>query len=832
MQLFSFETADPSRAHAHYLRTREQEEALAGCGPEPRVPRDPGLEGGAFAAAGAAGVTQSLDLPTKSFMRPQTARTDPRRVSFEGLPSKKEARPRPASARTSKSRSGGWPVAVPANDAARGEGYADKISVLEEQIQRLQSDVDTARTDLEVWPTGKGTNRESHDFSQENARNPVVYRVQDDTAFHHMPRYSGDAVEDREDQEAEAQEAWREAAEPASHDVPGTESAAADTAMMEEARLLADHLAELANISSEERLVGTGQYDEARFLANLMREDVETNGGSPMASTNAGLVGGAGGEAPTEDAESHEGSPSPKDHAALTESMEDFSWMDAYRRSRDSLQYADLLNSALFQNLLGKSRGEEGETGGETREEVDEQEQEEPYDGWEVDNPEEQTAWRMLRPQPVTTGRHPEHNGCVHYMGHGDLHGDSRSKPASGYHRATKVKPFSFDQRDQNKRKTISQVKLEQDLSLKKKEEEEAVNVMFKANGLPRSTLEPRYEKLTRQQAARTRENKRRSQENLKKAEQPFSFYFADKDRKAAREAKLEKARNVNAKPFKANPIPKSVHESRYELLQFDRERRKEEAREKATKALARSSLPERMRNAAPKKVPAYDSSKPYSQYKLGEVPDFDALHADFDNKLARMRERNRRQLTVPKDFHLGGRNKAEAEARQRKSELKKQMILLDMELDQQDLPETRWPYKGQRSPNKPTPPPTMQGHVEYKTTTATRLRAENVKAAKAAGQFDSREQKEARAEKQRRRDASRRMAEWLKMQRKRAQEGVAGTGPASYARSGEHDFADAVGIPRMHVAARHKQVADEAHKIVEQALLEQGLDAFKYCDG
>ena len=35
-----------------------------------------------------------------------------------------------------------------------------------------------------------------------------------------------------------------------------------------------------------------------------------------------------------------------------------------------------------------------------------------------------------------------------------------------------------------------------------------------------------------------------------------------------------------------------------------------------------------------------------------------------------------------------------------------------------------------------------------------------------------------------------------------------------------------------MHVAARHKQVADEAHKIVEQALLEQGLDAFKYYDG
>ena len=40
-------------------------------------------------------------------------------------------------------------------------------------------------------------------------------------------------------------------------------------------------------------------------------------------------------------------------------------------------------------------------------------------------------------------------------------------------------------------------------------------------------------------------------------------------------------------------------------------------------------------------------------------------------------------------------------------------MILLDMELDKQDLPETRWPYKGTRSPTKPTPPPAAQAPVE-----------------------------------------------------------------------------------------------------------------------
>ena len=39
-------------------------------------------------------------------------------------------------------------------------------------------------------------------------------------------------------------------------------------------------------------------------------------------------------------------------------------------------------------------------------------------------------------------------------------------------------------------------------------------------------------------------------------------------------------------------------------------------------------------------------------------------------------------------------------------------------------------------------------------------------------------------------------------------------------------------GVPLQHVQARHKQVASEAHEIVEQALLEQGIDAYKYVEG
>ena len=786
-------------------------------------------------------MTQSLELPARASTRPQTAaRADTRRVSFEGLPRKGPGgRARPASARGASSARG-WPVAAAEADPSSGGGYQDKIMALEEQILRLQSDVEYAREELqpevEKIKPKPGAKDLGPPADHRHLRNQAVYRAQTAVAPRHIPRYGAESEEDLEGRQegAAVQEAWPvvEGQEGAAGEGGVGEPSAVREDMSEEVRLLADHLAELANFTAEDELVGTGQFDEARFLTNLLREA----SGSPSDRSPGTKVGHEGREGGEEERtggerEGQDALSSPaKEGNALTESMEDFSWMDAYRSSHDDLQYADLLNSALFQNLLGQAQGEPEE--GATAREEGNLEDGVREDWSDANEPEGESAWRMLRPQQLDSGRHSGHDGCVHYMGRGELHGDSRPKPASGYHRATKVKAFSFDQRDQNKHKTISQVKLEQDLALKAKEEAEACKVRFKANPLPRATLQPRYEKLTREQAARTRENKRRSQENLKRAEKPFSFYFSDKERKAAREEKLERARNTNSNSFKANPIPASVHESLYELLQFDRERRKEEAREKAAKALTKASLPERMKNAAPKKVPAYDTSKPYSQYKLGEVPDFDALHADFDSKLARMRARNRRQLTVPKDFHLGGRNKAEAEARQRKSELKKQMILLDMELDKQDLPETRWPYKGNRSPTKPTPPPAAQAPVEYKTTTAARLREKNVKAAKAAGQYDSREQKEAKAEKQRRREASRRMADWLKVQRKRAQEGVPGAGSPERTRSGERDFADAVGIPRMHVAARHKQVADEAHKIVEQALLEQGLDAFKYYDG
>ena len=75
----------------------------------------------------------------------------------------------------------------------------------------------------------------------------------------------------------------------------------------------------------------------------------------------------------------------------------------------------------------------------------------------------------------------------MQYIEWDEQHGDPRPKPGSRYYRATKVRAFSFDQRDKNKHNIISQVKLEQDLTLKSKEEEQDGGPRAARKGAPQS---------------------------------------------------------------------------------------------------------------------------------------------------------------------------------------------------------------------------------------------------------------------------------------------------------------------------------------------------------
>lgn len=71
----------------------------------------------------------------------------------------------------------------------------------------------------------------------------------------------------------------------------------------------------------------------------------------------------------------------------------------------------------------------------------------------------------------------------------------------------TRPRPFSFTERDESKQKTLMRIKVEQQLALKQAEEEAARRVRtFRANPIPQSTLEPRFQKILVDQAIRRRD--------------------------------------------------------------------------------------------------------------------------------------------------------------------------------------------------------------------------------------------------------------------------------------------------------------------------------------
>lgn len=95
-------------------------------------------------------------------------------------------------------------------------------------------------------------------------------------------------------------------------------------------------------------------------------------------------------------------------------------------------------------------------------------------------------------------------------------------------------KPFSFIDRDRQKRKTISTVRLEQDLALKAELEAALLARPFRAKPIPKSTLERNPENPNstllwdrmQQEAAFVSEQRRaEAKERLMQSQRPFSFY-------------------------------------------------------------------------------------------------------------------------------------------------------------------------------------------------------------------------------------------------------------------------------------------------------------------
>ena len=274
--------------------------------------------------------------------------------------------------------------------------------------------------------------------------------------------------------------------------------------------------------------------------------------------------------------------------------------------------------------------------------------------------------------------------------------------------------PFEFEKREKDRPKTIMQVKLEQDLEIKRQEEEAARSYRFKSSPIPPSVSEPKYERMMLEDEIRRqirRERRAMELHSLQSNEKTFSFQSKEQDRLALREAAVQAAKDPNRFQIKftAKPVPRAVHEQRLRAMQVELEARRAEtkariaaardkvaseatAKEQARRKAADEAYLERLRLDKLRVVDPILNQK-YDTRPVGTVPDFDRLHEMNDMEMTRLRSNTRRALTVPHEFKLNGTTPDQQRTREKKALERRQKIILDMQLDAEMLPEGRWPF-------------------------------------------------------------------------------------------------------------------------------------------
>ncbi|GIL70334.1 hypothetical protein Vretimale_3452 [Volvox reticuliferus] len=451
------------------------------------------------------------------------------------------------------------------------------------------------------------------------------------------------------------------------------------------------------------------------------------------------------------------------------------------------------------------------------------------------------------------------------------------------FFKTTIPEPFLFEEREKLRPKPISKVKLEQDLAIRRAEEDAARNHRFRAKLVPTAVAEPRYERmLLEAEAKRQLNQEQRLEELASMMEKPFSFYYRDKEQQEEREALARAAKDPNRfqVSFRARAIPESTKEERFRVMMLELEGRREATRRRVEQA--RQAARERAAQEAQQRREAADRAyrerlravdpalHPYPPKPLGVLPDFNTLHRQNEVQMARARANIRKRVTVPQEFTLNGTTPEQQAARAQKAEERRRRIILDMQLDAEVLPEARWPYKSPRGKVRRTPPPAYL--VEWMATQAPGNRSANARktsttVAATGGAYQTRaerEERERKASERLRAEALKRADRLLKAaQERRQQEAPAGGGGGGEAFGLASDVAaTAVGgaepsdtattaaagrgaaqrrraavagrqdNPEVYVEARHAQVERRVREVVEETLLDQGIEAYRYVEG
>lgn len=355
----------------------------------------------------------------------------------------------------------------------------------------------------------------------------------------------------------------------------------------------------------------------------------------------------------------------------------------------------------------------------------------------------------------------------------------TKTKQTGWYPRVTVPKPFSMTLREQNVKKKQSRSAIEAEREKLEREvcEEYELNKKFKAIPVPASTHLPLYQLIVAENEQRRVKVKQSCKEMLKATERPFSFMKREEERNKQKQMLTRKQEHPEGKkvvkPFVAKPVPTHLFSDDREKLHEQEEYRKIKKKVRSRELLLQSKLPKNMqvsgreytigalrkRRFEEREKKAFLTEEHNFHPKItAQVPDYVQSHIENEIRLARSKQFNKNTTVEP--FNL-------------KTQLipsKMEKIYEDIAKDEENLPETRWPYRSPRIPVNENHSRSFSGPSQYSTMTTEGSRlweASNKKKLESAIQKELEEERSQQERRKRQRDIQKRVLDKVKSSNK-----------------------------------------------------------------
>ncbi|XP_045405647.1 protein FAM161A isoform X1 [Lemur catta] len=270
----------------------------------------------------------------------------------------------------------------------------------------------------------------------------------------------------------------------------------------------------------------------------------------------------------------------------------------------------------------------------------------------------------------------------------------TKKKPKEWVPTITVPEPFQMMIREQKKKQEAMKSKSDIEMAhklLKKQEEDSECKKKFRANPVPAFVFLPLYHDLVKQKEERRRSQKEKSKAALLASQKPFKFIAREERKQAAQEKQLRDFFKSKKKTnrFKARPLPRSIYSS------TTNDKLKEE--ELCGNARAQLRAQELSQNSCP--LPSSPACRlrnrkcPEQAVKLKCKHNVKCRASEIEDLPERYQKRLPEHkcpkfLTVCKPFDLHASSRAST---------KREKILADIEADEENLKETRWPYLSPR---------------------------------------------------------------------------------------------------------------------------------------